>query len=82
MNIDIPVTGTADSIPLEVKFYTPADIMNMTGWSENTVLKLFNDPKFPSSDFGRNKIIEADALRRYFSTRHEKTKDRYWRNKK
>ncbi|WP_206157019.1 hypothetical protein, partial [Baileyella intestinalis] len=44
-------------------------------WSEKTVLKLFNDPKFPATDFGRNKVIEADALRNYFSTRHEKSCD-------
>ena len=81
MNLEIPISSAMEFASLEVRFYTPADIMNMTGWSENTVLKLFNDPKFPSSDFGRNKIIEADALRRYFSTRHEKAKDRHWRKK-
>ena len=40
-------------ISSEVKFYTISDLKNMLGWSENTVQKLFNDPKFPSSDFGR-----------------------------
>ena len=39
-------------ISSEVKFYTISDLKNMLGWSENTVQKLFNDPKFPSSDFG------------------------------
>ena len=48
-------------ISSEVKFYTISDLKNMLGWSENTVQKLFNDPKFPSSDFGRIKVVEAHA---------------------
>ena len=51
----------------EVEFYTISDLKNMLGWSENTVQKLFNDPKFPSSDFGRIKVVEAPALIDYFS---------------
>lgn len=81
MNIEIPISGQA-AISTEIRFYTPKDVARMTGWSEKTVLKMFNDPKFPAADFGRNKIIEADALRNYFSTRHEKSKDRYWRKQR
>jgi hypothetical protein len=55
------------------------DLMQMLGWSKTTVLKLFNDPKFPSTDFGRNKVVEAHALIDYFSVRHEKARDRHWR---
>ncbi len=62
----------------EVKFYTISDLKKMLGWSEGTVQKLFNDPKFPSTDFGRIKVVEAHALIDYFSRRHEKKKDRYW----
>ena len=57
-------------ISSEVKFYTISDLKNMLGWSENTVQKLFNDPKFPSSDFGRIKVVEAHALIDYFSKKH------------
>lgn len=63
----------------EVIFYTIADIKEMTSWSEATVQKLFNDPKFPSTDFGRNKIVEAHALINYFSERHSKYKEPYWK---
>ena len=63
----------------KVRFYTIRDLSEMLGWSETTVQKLFNDPKFPSSDFGRNKVIEAHALIDYFSKRHEKARDRHWR---
>ncbi len=66
-------------ISSEVKFYTISDLKNMLGWSENTVQKLFNDPKFPSSDFGRVKVVEAHALIDYFSKKHLKQNDGYWK---
>ena len=66
-------------ISSEVKFYTTSDLKNMLGWSENTVQKLFNDPKFPSSDFGRIKVVEAHALIDYFSKKHLKQNDGYWK---
>lgn len=66
-------------ISSEVKFHTISDLKNMLGWSENTVQKLFNDPKFPSSDFGRIKVVEAHALIDYFSKKHLKQNDGYWK---
>ena len=66
-------------ISSEVKFYTISDLKNMLGWSEITVQKLFNDPKFPSSDFGRIKVVEAHALIDYFSKKHLKQNDGYWK---
>lgn len=63
----------------DVKFYTISDLKEMLGWSENTVQKLFNDPKFPSSDFGRIKVVEAHALIDYFSKKHLKQNDGYWK---
>ena len=48
-------------VPCEIRFYTVDDLMQMLGWSKTTVLKLFNDPKFPSTDFGRNKVVEAHS---------------------
>ena len=66
-------------ISSEVKFYTISDLKNMLGWSENTVQKLFNAPKFPSSDFGRIKVVEAHALIDYFSKKHLKQNDGYWK---
>ena len=51
----------------------------MLGWSETTVQKLFKDPNFPSADFGKCKVVEAHALIDYFSTKHVKKRERYWR---
>ena len=66
-------------ISSEVKFYTISDLKNMLGWSENTVQKLFNDPKFPSSDFGRIKVVEAHALIKKIKKKHLKQNDGYWK---
>ena len=54
------------------------DIVKMTGWSENIVLKLFNDPAFPAADFGRCKVVESHALIDYFSKRRSKQTEKYW----
>lgn len=66
-------------ISSEVRFYTVSDLQEMLGWSLNTVLKLFNDPKFPSADFGKQKVVEAHALIDYFARRHERQMEKYWR---
>ena len=65
-------------ISSEVRFYSCEDLQKMLGWSESTVSKLFNDPKFPSADFGRRKVVEAHALIDYFSKKHLKRYDSYW----
>ena len=66
-------------ISSEARFYTVKDLQEMLGWSLNTVLKLFNDPEFPSVDFGKTKVVEAHALINFFSMKHEKEKERYWK---
>ena len=63
----------------EVRFYTIQDLMKMLRWGEDTVQKLFNDPKFPSSDFGKTKVVEAHALIDFFSKKHVKNDDEYWK---
>ncbi len=65
-------------IASEARFFTMKDIQEMTGWSEKTVKKLFNDPKFPSADYGRNPVVEVHALIHYFAERHEKKQASYW----
>ena len=71
--------NTGYCIPAEVRFYGISDVARMTGWSEKTVQKLFNDPNFPSADFGKNKVVESHALIEYFSRKHVKSRERYWR---
>ena len=68
MNLDV-----TDMIPLyissEVRFYNVQDMMEMSGWSEKVVHRLFNEPEFPMADLGKSKIVEAHALIKYFSVR-------------
>ena len=82
--IMINTIGTKDSfftqvyISSEARFYSIKDVMEMTGWSEGTVQKLFNDPKFPSADYGKTKVVEVHALIQFFSVPHNKERERYW----
>lgn len=73
------VEKNTDKVTVEVRFYKVPDLQKMLGWSETTVLKLFNDPNFPSADFGKGKVVEEHALIEYFSTKHVKIRERYWR---
>ena len=69
-------------ISSEVRFYTIEDLTRMLGWSENTVQKMFNDPKFPSTDYVKNKVVEAHALIDYFSRKNCKNRNVYWKKGK
>lgn len=71
--------GNKTYISSEVKFYTIGDLIKLLGWSESTVQKLFNDPKFPSANYGRSKVVEAHALIDFFSKKHDKDREAYWR---
>ena len=63
----------------EVILYSIKDIQEMSGWSQTTVQKLFNDPSFPAIDYGKTKLVENHALMQFLSVRKEKELDRYWR---
>ena len=70
---------TRNYISSEVRFYTVRDVMELTGWSEQVVLKMFNDPRFPSADFGKAKIVETHALIEYFSTKRSRETEPFWK---
>ncbi len=67
------------SISSEVRLYSIDDLAEMSGWSVKTVQKLFNDPAFPSLDYGKTKLVEAHALIAFLSVKHEKELESYWR---
>lgn len=77
-NYDSLAEAIKQPISSEARFYTVEDIVKMTGWSHNTVLKLFNDPQFPAADFGRAKVVESHALIEYFSKRRSKQAEKFW----
>lgn len=72
-------TGNESYISSEVRFYTIEDVMELSGWSKKIVLKLFNDPLFPASDYGKAKVVEAHALIDYFSSRRSRKDNRHWK---
>lgn len=65
-------------ISSEVRFYTIDELTKMLGWSRCTVQKLFNDPKFPASDYGKTKVVETHALIDFFSRRQSRSDSRRW----
>ena len=63
----------------DVQFYTIERLIEMLGWSEATVQKLFNAPDFPSVDYGKTKVVENHALIEFFSKKRQKNSEPYWR---
>ena len=63
----------------DIQFYTIEKLIEMLGWSEATVQKLFNAPDFPSVDYGKTKVVENQALIEYFSKKRLKQSEPYWR---
>lgn len=53
--------------------------MKLLNWSKTTVQRLFNDPKFPAANYGKGKVVEVHALIDFFSRRHDKEREAYWR---
>lgn len=62
----------------EVRLYSIDDFVEMSGWSRKTVMTMFNDPAFPSMDYGKAKLVEAHALIAFLSIKHEKEREPYW----
>lgn len=46
---------------------TIKDVVEISGWSEETVRKLFRKEDFPSINYGKKKLVVADALKEYLS---------------
>ena len=61
------------------QFYTIEKLIEMLGWSEATVQKLFNAPDFPSVDYGKTKVVENHALIEYFSKKRAKRQELHWK---
>lgn len=53
-------------------FVTIEDVCKSTGWSAVTVQNLFNRKDFPSCDYGKTKIAEVSAVKKYFSVPRRK----------
>ena len=56
----------------KIHFITATELAAMTGWSLKTTRELFNKIDFPSCDYGKEKIAEIDAVKKYFSVSRKK----------
>lgn len=55
-----------------LSFISIKEFARLSGWSEPTVQDLFNRADFPSCDFGKTKIAEISAVKKYFSVPRRK----------
>ena len=46
---------------------TIKDVVEISGWSEETVRKMFRKDDFPAITYGKCKMVVADALKEYLS---------------
>ena len=46
---------------------TIKDVVEISGWSEETVRKMFRKDDFPAITYGKCKLVVADALKEYLS---------------
>lgn len=66
------VEAIENSLLNEPKFYTIDETAKLLGWSKTTVQELFNCKDFPCCDFGKRKVVEISALKKYFSVPRRK----------
>lgn len=59
----------ANEKTIALQFITISDLASMTGWSKNTVQKLFNRKDFPACDYGKEKKAEITAVKDFFKVR-------------
>lgn len=57
-----------------LKFLTINDFAEISGWSLPVVKALFNREDFPACDYGRKKVVEISAAKKYFSVPRRKEK--------
>ena len=46
---------------------TIKDVVEISGWSEETVRKMFRQDTFPAITYGKCNMVVADALKEYLS---------------
>ena len=51
----------------EVVLFTKEDILEKSNWTEEEVMLLFADRRFPSTEISRKQIVEVHALIQFFA---------------
>lgn len=60
------------------RFLSIEDVCHAIKCSDKTAKKLFNDPEFPSENYGRSKMVSETAFLEFFSVRRDKHNSAYW----
>lgn len=63
-----------------IEFLTVDEVCRILDISKKTANKLFNDPEFPSNNYGKEKKVLVSEFVNFFSQRHDKNKSLYWKN--
>ena len=50
-----------------VVLFTREDILRESNWTEEEVMLLFSDKRFPSTEYARKQIVEVHALIQFFA---------------
>lgn len=57
-----------------LNFITISQFAEIRGVSLKTARDLFNEPTFPSEDYGKNKVVELQALKEWYMVKRSKNK--------
>lgn len=63
-----------------IEFLTVDEVSRILDISKKNANKLFNDPEFPSNNYGKEKKVLVSEFTKFFSHRHDKNKSLYWKN--
>lgn len=64
----------------DIRFLSIEEVCQYIDCCDNTGKKLFNDPEFPSENYGRKKKVLASEFIKFFSVRRDKHNSAYWSN--
>ena len=68
----------------EVVLFTKEDILEKSNWTEEEVMLLFADRRFPSTEIARKQIVEVHALIQFFAkkeaVRKKQLRDKEYRD--
>lgn len=57
-----------------LNFITISQFAEIRGCSIKVAQDMFNEPTFPSEDYGKNKVVELQALKKWYMVKRSKNK--------
>lgn len=66
------VIKNAENVCNTVLMLNVDKVAEITGWNRQTVDRMFNRPDFPAQCFGKSRLVEISALKKFFEVRHDR----------